>query len=345
MLAAARPGAISLHAEGGNDLLCNIPMGTGDALVKAHALDTSLLKLLEIAGARIIVTLRSPHDSFVSQSDRFKFSSTEILRQLTSSYASLAMVPPGPNVLTLQFEDRFFARTTTMQELASFLELDISKTKLADIFASLEFSRVKEWTSDLKNQDHATQLHPTHISDCQVGKGRERLSPRQYQDLADCLAPFEKTDEWRARPIKWSSAFFSYSDGRAPREEEYLELNGDERMLLFGPYLHLPAGYWRIVPLVQTEFTDVPVSILIDVFTLRRGVMQLRMVTVPSPDAARLTLEFENIDHLDPIEMRITTVGDGNQTRLMFYGVEVHYLGPCSAQPCLRARTIVDEDF
>ncbi len=357
MLAVARPGALSLYAETGNELLRNIPLGCKDVVIKAHSVDADLLKLLETGEARIFMTDRDPHDSTVSQTDRFDMPPADILHQLTQAYASMAMVLTTIAPMRLRYEDGFFKDQRTLPRMAEWIGIDIPDSAFAEIFASLDVkmvgSRLQSWTEQLavagappvpfaERHDHATQLHPTHIGDGKSGKGRERLSPERLQVISDCLSGFGLDDQWRGRTIKWSSTLFKFFDSREPRDPERLEMPGEDRLLVYGPYLYLPAGYWRIVPLIRVEYANLPLQILADIFTGRRGLVQLRTFTLPACNVNRIALEFEHIDHLDPLEVRFSSVRDGNQVDVLFSGVELSWLGPLDPQPGLSAREVHD---
>ena len=357
MLALGRPGALSLYAESAGELLENIPVGCKDVVIKAHSVDAALLKLLSAGEARIIITDRNPQDSTVSQIERFALSETDILRQLSRAYASMAMVQATLEVLLLRYEDRFYADPGTVRRMADWAGIAVSDMEIADIFKSLEAAALKKrltsWTEELnaageaptnfaERHDHATQLHPNHVGDGRIGKGMERLSPERCHVLADCFDGFGANAGWRSRAIRWSSALFNYSDDRTPSEKERLCVSGEEGLLVYGPYLYLPTGYWRAVPLIRMEYDNLPLQLLADVFTGNRGVVQLRVFTLPACNVNRIALEFEHVDHLDPIEIRFSSIRDGNQVHALFSGVELNWLGPPDPRPGLSAREVHD---
>jgi hypothetical protein len=259
--------------------------------------------------------------------------------------------------MLLRYEDRFFANRNTLRRMAEWIGITVPDNALDDIFGALDAkavrSRLQAWTEELTVQapvpvayaerhDHATQLHPNHIGDGMSGKGRERLSPARFQVLSDCLSGFGVEDQWRSRTIKWSSTLFRYFDDREPQDLERLEILGEDRLLIYGPYLYLPTGYWRVVPLIQMDYANLPMQLLADVFTVRRGVLQLRVFTLPACNVNRIALEFEHTNHLDPVEVRFSSIGDANQVSALFSGVELNWLGPMDPQPGFSARGVDD---
>jgi hypothetical protein len=269
----------------------------------------------------------------------------------------MAMVLAVLEPLRLRYEDRFFADSRSLRRIAEWLGSTVPDCELQRIFEALEAKvvtpRLRSWADELmaagaapaafaEHHDHATQLHPNHIGDGKIGKGRERLPAERFTILSDCLAGFGLEDQWRTRTIKWSGALFRYADDREPQACERLDACGEERLLVYGPYLYLPTGYWRIVPLIQAAYPDVPVQLVADVYTDRRGVLQLRVVTLPACNPHRITLEFEHLNHLDPIEVRLSSVRDGNRTQVIFSGVELRWLGPLDPQPGHSARGVND---
>lgn len=97
LLAADRPNVISIYIEHAADLLSNVPERVRDIVVKAHYADYPMLKLLELADARVVLTYRDPKDSIASQIERTgdKFagaveSDGQDLRDIFSGYRSSA---------------------------------------------------------------------------------------------------------------------------------------------------------------------------------------------------------------------------------------------------------------
>jgi hypothetical protein len=296
------------------------------------------------------MTDRLPHDGAVSQQERFNIKLHDIVIQMTRSYASMAMILMTIRPLLLQYEDRFFNDPQTLRSLGEWLGLALTEEHLMSIFESLEASKIRTklqgWVDHLNvgrqipldaatHYDPATQLHPGHIGDGRIGKGKEKLTPERYEVISRCFCGFGFGDQWRTSSIVWSSWLFTYSDSRDPGFSEAIESAGKEALLVYGPYLFLPEGHWRAIPLIQTED---PARITVDVYTMKRGILQLRMITLPAANVERISLEFDHVDHLDPLEIRFSSVCDGNQTRAIFSGVALNWLGPCDPQPGLNFR-------
>lgn len=336
---ARLPLAVSLYSNGGSEMLRNIPSGTQNVVVKAHWTDQILMTLASLVETKIIISMRDPRDSVVSLSERFSISTREAVTWLSASFASLASLPTTVDRLVLHYEDRFTDNLATISAIAKFVGLNVSDEETGAIFDALRGDVVRQYIESWLNAslpakrprdfDSATQWHPGHIGDGRIGKWQERLEVEVSQAVSDCLEALSDASAWRSKPMRWSSHFFYYHDERSPGDDELVECTGEEKLLVWGPYFFLPAGRWKFTPLVRV---DLPVVIKIDIFVALsgRGLMQLRTVVL-RPDAPRLAnvLIYEHLDHSEPIEVRLSAVGDGRKGSIMFSGVDVAFVGPC----------------
>jgi hypothetical protein len=336
---ARLPLAASLYSDGGSEILRNIPSGTQNVVVKVHRTDHILMTLASLVETKIIISMRDPRDSVVSLFERFSISTREAVAWLSASFASLASLPTTADRLVLQYEDRFTENEATISAIAKFVGLNVSDDETGPIFDALRGDKVRQYIESWLNRslpakrprdfDPATQWHPGHVGDGRIGKWEEGLPLEVSQAVSDCLDALSDASAWRSKPMRWSSRFFYYHDGRSPGDDELFECTGEERLLVWGPYFFLPAGRWRFTPLLRV---DMPVVIKIDIFVALpgRGLMQLRTVVL-RPDASRLAnaLIYEHLDHSEPLEVRLSAVGDGRRGIVMFSGVDVAFLGPC----------------
>lgn len=362
---ARLPLAVSLYSDSGSEMMRNIPSGTQNVVVKVHRTDHILMTLASLVETKIIISMRDPRDSVVSLFERFSISTREAVAWLSASFASLVSLPTTAERLVLHYEDRFTDNEATISGIAKFVGLNgaarsgpdrwgrrflprpgrhrrprvVSDDEIGAIFDALRGNKVRQYIESWLNAslpakrprdfDPATQWHPGHVGDGRIGKWEERLQLEVSQAVSDCLEALSDASAWRSKPMRWSSRFFYYHDERSPGDDELLECTGEERLLVWGPYFFLPAGRWRFTPLLRVE---VPVVIKIDIFVglSGRGLMQLRTVVL-RPDASRLAnaLIYENLDHSEPLEVRLSTVGDGRRGIVMFSGVDVAFVGPC----------------
>lgn len=336
---ARLPLAASLYSDGGSEILRNIPSGTQNVVVKVHRSDHILMTLASLVETKIIISMRDPRDSVVSLLERFSISTREAVGWLSASFASLASLPTTADRLVLHYEDRFTENEATISAIAKFVGLNVTADETAPIFDALRGDMVRQYIESWLNRslpakrprdfDPATQWHPGHVGDGRIGKWVEGLPLEVSQAVSDCLEALSDASAWRSKPMRWSSRFFYYHDERLPGDDELFECTGEERLLVWGPYFFLPAGRWRFTPLLRV---DMPVVIKIDIFVALsgRGLMQLRTVVL-RPDASRLAnaLIYEHLDHSEPLEVRLSAVGDGRRGMVMFSGVDVAFLGPC----------------
>lgn len=336
---ARLPLAVSLYSDGGSEILRNIPPGTQNVVVKVHRTDHMLMTLASLVETKIIISMRDPRDSVASLSERFSISTREAVAWLSASFASLASLPTTADRLVLHYEDRFTDNEATISAIAKFVGLNVSDDETGAILDALRGDMVRQYIESWLNAslpakrprdfDPVTQWHPGHVGDGRIGKWEERLQLEVSQAVLDCLEALSDASVWRSKPMRWSSRFFYYHDERSPGDDELFECTGEERLLVWGPYFFLPAGRWRFTPLLRV---DMPVVIKIDIFVALsgRGLMQLRTVVL-RPDASRLAnaLIYEHLDHSEPLEVRLSAVGDGRRGIVMFSGVDVAFLGPC----------------
>jgi hypothetical protein len=346
LFAIARPAAMSLAAGDAADILNNIPIGTEDAIVKAHYLDRAMLTLASLFDAKIIVTTRDPRDSVVSQRERFGASLNDAMADLTRSFSSIAMLDPSVAALTLRYEDRFMDTGDTIADIAHFLSVSVSRLEIDRILKELRPERVTRkidrWLPSAKTRnrdyDSESHWHAGHVGDGESGKWQQRLEPDAQGAVMGALRPHMSGD-WREGIVEWSSKLF-HRDERCSGIE--LECEGEERGLIWGPYLHLPAGRWRVTPRIESCSPSQPISIRVDTFipVAGREVIALRVVNLPVSSEERMIMEFDHYNHLEPVEIRIASIADGRRGRIMFSGVELRWLGKSERLDFLRAAPV-----
>lgn len=350
LFAQSRPNAVSLSAGDASDLFNNVPAGSHDVIVKAHYLDRWLLTLASLFEAKIVVTTRDPRDSLVSQRERFGATLQEAIRDLSRSSATLAMIDGSLPLLNLRYEDRFMDDVTTVERIASFLELPVGKAERDLIFdenrPEAVARKVDRWLSLGKLKalgfDETSHWHEGHVGDGECGKWRQRLAPDDQEAvigaLGSDLSHFEPP-----KSIFWSPKLFTYFDERSGADTETFECRGEEQPFFWGPYQHLPAGRWRIAPRIELEGQDCPITVRIDTFipVPGRDVIALRIINLPAASPERLVMEFDHHDHLEPLELRLSAIADGRCGRIRFRGADLSWLGPSERAATLAARPVV----
>jgi len=349
LFAHARPDAVSLSAAEATSLLAQVPPGCRNILLKAHYTDSQLLTLAALFPAKTIVTTRDPRDSFVSQRERFGASLNEAISDLTRTSATFAMLHENAPTMLLRYEDGFTDDPRTIEKIASFLEFEIGAAEMRRIFDQYRPEKVarsvdrSHAAGRLRTTgfDQATHWHQGHVGDRQSGKWRQRLQPEDQEAVMGAIGS-DLHDLSPAKSVYWSPKLFTYFDGRAGSPEEIIECMGEECALIWGPYQYLPAGRWQITPKISLETSATPVSIRVDTFIPVEGreILALRTVNIPNSSPDRLVMEFDHHNHLEPVELRISSIADGRRALIKFSGAELERLGPSERVESTSARLI-----
>jgi hypothetical protein len=350
LLASARSNVVSLFAERAADLLSNVPEYARDIVVKAHWADYSMLRLLDLADTRVILTYRDPKDSIASQMERTGMTFRDAVNLLATTFATFATIVGHSRVMILRYEDHFTSDRETIALIAQHLGIIVPDSIVDRLFMTFRSDNVKQEIAkrrgDKTSVDTVTYWHVNHVGDGLVGKWRTRLSEAQIRAVSGAFPSYFIDDDWKRLPIYWSSMLFIFADEREPTETETLSVSGTEGILVYGPYLSLPAGRWRILPhLKPTSMAD-PVTLRLDIHINlpNRGLLQLRTVALPTKHPEQMIFEFDNTSHSERIEIRIWSVNDGRRASATFSGVTLNWLGPVERNGLLAARPVTETD-
>ncbi len=344
LLAEGCPDAVSLFAADTATLLRNVPPGTRNVVVKAHHLDTEMLTLAVLSKAKIVITIRDPRDSLISLRERFGSSLHETIKDLSLAAATLSMlekhlltVDSSESILRLIYEERFMDEYHTVERIASFLNIQVDSEKIRAIFEQLTPDKVGRKVDRLIAQgkmdglghDDESHLHPAHLGDGESGKWEQRLSIDDQQAVMGALGGDLLTSA-PAYSIDWSAKLFNYSDARSGTPHELVDCDGEDRILIWGPYQHLRTGRWQVTPRLSIEDAYHPITIKVDIYipVPGRETLALRVLNLPASTPERLVMEFDHHDHLEPIELRISSICDHRSGRIAFGGADLKWLGP-----------------
>lgn len=166
-------------------------------VVKNHQPSKSLLMLATLTDAPILLTLREPTDAVASLMTRFAMHFAEAKNHAAASADVLSRIDQSRVNLTLRYEDEFFNKVETIEEISSCLGLEIPSAtarKVFDLLTPQEIMRKIEafWEDGTfvegrpagAQHDPLTHWHPRHVGDRQVGKSRDVLSPVERADVA-----------------------------------------------------------------------------------------------------------------------------------------------------------------
>lgn len=324
--------------DDGMGLLDLAPNIAAAAVIKSHSLDQRFIRLAQLAGARLIVTTRDPRDSVVSQRERFGATVRWTVADLSKSLATLAVLPAGLPQLRLDYQDRFTERIDTVLEVARFLSLPVTAERATALFEALRPEAVRARVGPnppgdaggaLACQDPIYMWHPNHVGDGRIGKWRDRLDAAEEATIADALEPLVRPDAWRREPIRWSPQLFQSELDGERRADLDLVCDGTGRCLVYGPFIYLPPGYWRVVSSVSSVNRLREVKIAADVYLAYRGEAPVVQASacLRAGAGAEFGMVFRHVDHFQPVEVRLYSV-DGSRGRVRFEGCELRWLGP-----------------
>jgi hypothetical protein len=121
-------------------------------------------------------------------------------------------------------------------------------------------------------------------------------------ELAAVLAPYaELTRGRRPAEIVWPLDLFTRVDGRSWREP--FELAGPARALIYGPYMHLPAGAWTAR--VEFEIDGALSGVEASTDVRLHEVVAEKSFVMPAKGVFAYDLDFEARDPHQPVEVRL----------------------------------------
>jgi hypothetical protein len=176
--------SFALYAGDASYLLANAPLRFDNLIIKAHFVDSNLIRFLTRFDTRIIVTSRDPADIVVSYHRRSNNEIHSIIRDISRSWASITEAQTLFPALTLRYEDCFTSTRSSLDAIASFLGREVSDSKLDTIFENHQIDTLRKSLSSGESDqalsithspDHKTQWHLDHIGDGRIGRGKEIL--------------------------------------------------------------------------------------------------------------------------------------------------------------------------
>jgi hypothetical protein len=190
-------------------------------VVKSHATAPTMRLLWRIAQGPLLITVRDPRDAVASLITRFGFSFDLALQLVVSAGECMVDLQSSGTALILRYEDRFFERQETMQEIARWLGISISSAVAGQIFASLSREAVAAKIEHLTEQgvfgpnptpdrfDPETHWHPNHLGSGQSGQYLDVISTRNQAKIILNTRRFcEAFGYYLELPPKFSSSLF-----------------------------------------------------------------------------------------------------------------------------------------
>lgn len=314
LLAEASEDFTSLYAETGEQFAERCPPGARNVLIKAHAVDNVLARMLDAAGATSILTWRDPRDVVASMAAVRLGDILSLARSASGTASALLDYWDGhQDALCLRYEDGFAADVRTIQRVAEHLALKPDAGRVQEIYDALDLETLRgeldRWSSGLDDEadfrthvDPATHWHKDHLGDGRVGKWRAIAPPAARKAVDSALEPLDRVFRDRAEDLRlaWSRAFFAPS----PRARPKWGAPGDsaDGLVLLGPHASLPSGRWRLSFDVDLEdLTEVELKVDLAVGAVSAS---LRHYTVETHSS--FWLEFDHHQPLAPLSLKVS---------------------------------------
>lgn len=242
-------------------------------IMRAHNVNSFLLRFLEASDTKTIISLRDPRDCVASCIQRFGEYGGKLIptcNDITRNLASALSARNALRNLTFFYEDGFTTRTESVLQCAEFLGLPISEAQATAIFDRYTPESIKRLIAQLAENrderlfvdavthnimDRETSFHRTHISDMRVGKWRDVLPDdsratveRLFDGYARLLSDrnLDLTGSGSELEIAFEGELFSPVDNMLYFERK---LRTDEVTSVLGVKVlsdvYLPRGHWR----------------------------------------------------------------------------------------------------
>ncbi len=169
-------------------------------LIKSHEGSPELEDWLDANNALRLLTIRDPRDATLSQMQRFHSPLPPAANAIARDGMRLQRLA-ARGIPVWRYEDGFFEREATLDELAARLSCPLSPALRAEIFARYETEAVRAFAANLTSlpperltqvgpftMDKITQILTPHIGDGASGKFRA-LPPDLQPQLTQFFAP------------------------------------------------------------------------------------------------------------------------------------------------------------
>jgi hypothetical protein len=173
-------------------------------VIKAHEPSPSLVYLARLTRGEIFLTLREPRDAIASLMQRFKHDFEGALKETGRQAQRIAELDVDEEMMAYRYEDGFFDRFETVDEIASAIGVKVGKTARERIYRALTRDSVRQKIGSLKKTgkfgkkpdansfDSETQWHPGHVGDGKIGKFAGILSAAQQKKVLTATQTYGK---------------------------------------------------------------------------------------------------------------------------------------------------------
>lgn len=180
-------------------------------VIKAHEPSQGLVYLTRLTRGQMFLTLREPRDAIVSLMQRFDHKFEGALAETARQSRRIAEIDREEAMIAYRYEDGFFDRFETVEEIANAIGVKVGKAARERIYRALTRDSVRQKIGMLKKTgkfgknpdansfDSETQWHPGHVGDGRIGKFEAVLSPAQQKNVLTATQAYRKCFGYLAR--------------------------------------------------------------------------------------------------------------------------------------------------
>ena len=326
--------SFSVYADSGGDVMSCFGDEIEYLVIKSHHLDNDFLKIIRATSAKLIITVREARDGVTSLMNRFGTSESDALSQISLSASAIAVARNMFGHMIFVYEDRFMDNKDTIKKIADYIEVEISDDFASEILAQFDREKV---ASDITAQfehasadityDDATHWHVGHIGDGKSSKWSETLSDAAAAAIDEAINPFCQAELRPGLVINWSSYLFRHSDGRNLEAGQVITTGMNDHLLIYGPYLFLPPGRWRVdFRFRRTGVGGTSILKIDAILGYESGLLGSSAARLDGTDEQHCGFEFEHTHLSHPVETRVHAMSYGSASNVEFLGVRLTYL-------------------
>lgn len=326
--------SFSVYADKGGDIISSFGDEIEYLVIKSHHIDEEYLKIIRATDAKLIITVREGRDSVTSLINRFEKSESDALSQISLSASTIALARSMFAHMLLVYEGRFMDERETITRVADYIGIEISEDFASELLAQFDREKVasnilaqfKNASADI-TYDDANHWHVGHVGDGRSSKWTETLSKAAAAAIDEAINPFCEGELRPGLVINWSSYLFKHTDGRGLEAGQIITTGMNDHLLVYGPYLFLPPGRWKVDFRFRPTGTG-GISILkIDaILGYESGLLGSSSARLDGADEQHCGFEFEHTHLSHPVETRVHSMSYGSASDVEFLGVSLTYL-------------------
>lgn len=196
-----------------------------NGVLRGHNIQSGLLRMLNMADIKAVLSFRDPRDAVASFLQRFGDYGAKFLPVCTQTARNLATLLSASQELdqmSFFYEDGFTENPQTVRDVAEFLGLPLADHQAQAIFEKYRAATVQAFIANIdqlpderrfvdqvnNTMDRVTSFHRTHISDMRVDKWRDVLSEEQQSAVSELFDDYARLLRERTTGI-----------GRTPRRD------------------------------------------------------------------------------------------------------------------------------